>query len=46
MSNVKMQMTGCQLVERWQFQEKDVEVEVEKHGRECVADDMRQLRLS
>ena len=33
MSNIKMQMTGCQLVETWQFQGKEVEVDVEKHGR-------------
>ena len=33
MWNLKMQMTGCQLVETWQFQGKEVEVEVEKHGR-------------
>ena len=34
MWSIKMQMTGCQHVETWQLQEKEVEAEVEKLKRE------------
>jgi hypothetical protein len=40
-----MQMNTSQLVETRQFHGKEIEVEVYKTWKECVADDMRKLGL-
>ena len=40
-----MRMTGCQLVESWRSQVKRGRGRGRKTRKECVADDMRKLKL-